>query len=126
MENLIFNVLVAVVVALIGIITRSLLPFLKAKKEEATAKLRQTRWSWAADIVDAVVRAVEQTVSEGIHGKEKKEEAKAIIRRMLVQNGLNLSVEQVDTLIEAAVQAMNADIAMMELEAPESMEEAEE
>ena len=72
MENLIFNVLMALVVAIVGIIAKTLLPYLKAKEEEALAKLRRTKWSWAADIIDAVVRAVEQTVSDEIHGDDKK------------------------------------------------------
>ena len=63
MNNMIFNVLMALIVALIGVITKTLLPYLSEKKAEATAKIRQTRWAWAADIIDAVVRAVEQTVS---------------------------------------------------------------
>lgn len=109
MDTLIFNVLVAVVVALIGIITRNILPFLRAKKDEAMAKLRRTRWAWAADIVDAVVRAVEQTLSEELHGEDKKYAAASQIRKILGQNSLSLTEDQIDTLIEAAVQAMNAE-----------------
>ena len=99
MENLIFNVLMALVVAIVGIIAKTLLPYLKAKEEEALAKLRRTKWSWAADIIDAVVRAVEQTVSDEIHGDE-----------LLNQNGISLSDKQIDALIEAAVHTMNDSI----------------
>lgn len=114
MQNLVFNVLAAVVVALIGVITKSLLPYIRQKKEEVMARIRRTRWAWAAEIVDAVVRAVEQTLSEELHGKEKKEAAAAMIRRVLMQNGLNLSADQIDMLIEAAVQAMNAEVIEVE------------
>lgn len=107
MNNMVFNVLMALIVALIGVITKTLLPYLSAKKEEATAKLRQTRWAWAADIIDAVVRAVEQTVSDEIHGEGKKDIAVKYIETLLAQNGIELSHEQIDALIEAAVQAMN-------------------
>lgn len=107
MNNLVFNVLMALIVAMIGVITKTLLPYLKEKKEEATAKIRQTRWAWAADIIDAVVRAVEQTVSDEIHGEGKKEIAVKYIEELLAQNGIELSHEQIDALIEAAVQAMN-------------------
>ena len=108
MNTLIFNVLVALVVALVGIVTRQLLPYLKEKKEEATEKIRQTRWAWCADIIDAVVRAVEQTVTD-IHGEEKKAEAVTWISRIFWQAGIHsLTDDQIDALIEAAVQEMNA------------------
>lgn len=109
MNNLIFNVLMALIVAIAGIIARQLMPYLKAKKDEAMTKLRQTQWSWAADIIDAVVRAVEQTVSEEIHGQDKKLLAVQYIAKYLQQAGIELSMDQIDSLIEAAVQQMNAD-----------------
>lgn len=109
MNTLIFNVLMAVTVSLAGVIMKTLLPYLKEKKEETTARIRKTRWAWAADIIDAVVRAVEQTVSEEVHGEEKKEIAVDYISKLLRQNGLDLSREQVDALVEAAVQTMNAE-----------------
>jgi LL-H family phage holin len=107
MNTLVFNVLTAVIVALIGIVTKELLPFLRAKEIEAEAKLRRTKWAWAADIIDAVVRAVEQTVSGEIHGPGKKQKAQRIISVLLEQNGIQLSADQIDALIEASVQAMN-------------------
>ena len=107
MNTLIFNVLMALIVSIIGVITKTLLPYLKEKKEEATAKIRQTKWEWAADIIDAVVRAVEQTASESLHGIEKKSLAVAYIESLLAQNGITLSHEQIDALVEAAVQAIN-------------------
>lgn len=109
MSALIFNVLMALVVALAGIVARQLLPYLKEKKEEATEKIRQTRWAWCADIIDAAVRAVEQTVSDEIHGEDKKAEAAKLIGRIFYQAGLHMTEDQIDALIEAAVQSMNAN-----------------
>ena len=110
MNDLIFNVLMALVVALAGIVARQLLPYLREKKEEATEAIRQTRWAWCADIIDAVVRAVEQTVGEEIHGDDKKAEAILLIGRLFYQAGLHMSDDQIDALIEAAVQTMNAEV----------------
>lgn len=107
MDKLVFNIVLALVVAVAGIVAKSLIPYLKAKKEEVLSKLRETKFYFAADIVDAVVRAVEQTVSEEIHGEEKKNIAIKYIQELLSQNGITISAEQLDTLIEAAVQAMN-------------------
>ena len=114
MNDLVLNALIAVVVALIGIVTKSLLPFLKAKKEEAVAKMRQGKWAWAADIIDAVVRAVEQTVAEDVHGINKKNLAVSYIEPMLLKAGITLTGEEIDRLIEAAVQAMNEGIIKVE------------
>ena len=108
-STLVFNVCCALVVALIGVITKSLLPYLKAKKEEATTAIRKTRWAWAADIVDAVVRAVEQTADEYMHGEVKKDAATRLIMDFFHQNGIDLTTEQISTLIETAVQELNAN-----------------
>ena len=43
----------------------------KEKKAEVIKQIEATKWSWAVDIIDAVVRAVEQTVLDE-HGEEKK------------------------------------------------------
>lgn len=107
LQELVFNVLVAVIVALIGIITRQLLPYLQQKKAEVTAQIRLTKWAWAADIIDAVVRAVEQTVSESIHGEDKKRVAFEFIKAAFKDTDIELTDAQIDTLIEAAVYAMN-------------------
>ena len=109
LNTMVFNILVALTVALVGIVTRQLLPYLREKRIEATEKIRQTQWSWCADIIDAVVRAIEQTVSDEIHGDDKKAEAVKLIGRIFYQAGLHMSDDQIDALIEAAVQAMNAN-----------------
>lgn len=109
LNTMVFNILVALTVALVGIVTRQLLPYLREKRIEATEKIRQTQWSWCADIIDAVVRAIEQTVSDEIHGEDKKAEAVKLIGRIFYQAGLHLSDDQIDALIEAAVQSMNAN-----------------
>lgn len=110
MNDIIFNLLTAVVVAIIGAIANELLPYIKKKKVEAEIQIRQTRWAWVADIVDAAVRAVEQTMAGHLHGQEKKDAAKRYVREILDKNGIRLDDGQIDTLIEAAVRAMNQEI----------------
>lgn len=105
-NDLIFNILLALIVAICGIICRELLPYIKEKKNEAMKALEATKWAWAVDIINEVVRAVEQTVIEQ-HGDEKKAIAKQLIFKAFKEAGLYLSDEQIDTLIEAAVNAMN-------------------
>lgn len=123
MNNLLMNVLTAVIVAMIGVITTQLLPFLTAKKDEALAKMRRTKWAWAADIIEAAVRAVEQTVAEDVHGINKKKLAVNYIMPWLSKNGINLTEDEIDQLIEAAVQAMNAERLEVETETTEESED---
>lgn len=107
MNSLIFNVLMALIVAVFGVIARELLPYLRQKRDEVEARIRRTKWAWAADIIDAVVRAVEQTVAEDIHGRAKKQEAVRYIKYLCGKCAIELSDEEIDTLIEAAVRTMN-------------------
>ena len=118
MDKLIFEIVLAIVVAIAGIIAKSLIPFLRAKKDAAMEQLRQTRWFWLADIVDSAVAAVEQTVSDEIHGEDKKELALKYIMNILKENNIHISMEQLDTLVEAAVKAMNDNEGTLEVELP--------
>lgn len=108
MNNLFFNICMALIVAIAGIVAKTLLPYLEEKRAEAEAKLRNTRWAWAVDIIDAVVRAVEQTIDEDIHGEEKKRIAIKYIEKLLNDNGIALTYEEINTLVEAAVNTMNS------------------
>lgn len=108
-NQLVFNICMALIVALIGIVTKTLLPYLKAKQEAATTALRQTRWSWAADIVDAVVKAVEQTADEYMHGEVKKDAATRMIVDFFRENHIDLTEAQISALIETAVQELNSN-----------------
>lgn len=119
MQQLITNVLIAITVAMIGIITRQLLPYLIQKKEEAIARIRRTRWAWAAEIIEAAVRAVEQTVADGVHGDDKKRIAFEYIKSAFFKSGIELTDAQIDTLIEAAVYAMNEGISELYVPAQE-------
>lgn len=106
----------ALIVAIAGIVAKTLLPYLEEKRAEVEAKLRNTRWSWAVDIVDAVVRAVEQTVEEDIHGEEKKRIAIKYIEKLLNDNGIALTYDEINTLVEAAVNTMNSGFISVETE----------
>ena len=107
MDRFIFNVLMALVVTIAGIVARELLPYLQRKREEVESKIRRTKWAWAVDIVDAVVRAVEQTVADDIHGKDKKDRAILYISRIMRENGIDITSDEISALIEAAVHTMN-------------------
>jgi len=107
-NDLVFNVCMALVVAIFGIIARELIPFLKEKYSETLKRIEATKWAWAVDIIDSVVRAVEQTVIEE-HGEEKKAIARHMIYKAMKEANIYLSDTQIDMLIEAAVNAMNGE-----------------
>ena len=126
MNDIVYNVLLAVITALIGVIVNQAIPYLKGKYAEAEAKVRQTKWSWAMDVADAAVRAVEQTASEAIHGNGKKDLAKQFVKSTLEQAGVKMTDYQISTLIEAAVQAMNAQAITIEEPVLDDVEDPEE
>lgn len=126
MNELIFNVLLAVITALVGIVVKQLIPYLKERKVSADAALKRTRWAWVTEITDAAVRAVEQTAKGAIHGEDKKQAAMAYTKSVLQKSGITMSDEQISTLIEAAVQAMNAQAITIEEPVLEDTAEAEE
>lgn len=107
-NDLVFNICMALVVAIFGIIARELIPFLKEKYSETLKRIEATKWAWAVDIIDSVVRAVEQTVIEE-HGEEKKAIARQMIHRAMKEANIYLTDTQIDMLIEAAVNAMNGE-----------------
>jgi LL-H family phage holin len=113
-NELITNVLIMVIIAVIGIVTRELIPIIRQKRAELTARLQETEWAWLADIVDAVVRAVEQTVKDELHGPDKKAIAINQIKNICQHCGIEIKYEQIDALIEAAVQEMNAEAQLQE------------
>lgn len=108
LNELIFNVCLALVVGICGVIAHELIPYLHEKTYEAMKALEATKWAWAVDIIAEVVRAVEQTVIEQ-HGEEKKAIAKQLIHKAMKEAGIYLKDEQIDMLIEAAVHAMNGE-----------------
>lgn len=108
LNDLVFNICMALVVAICGLICRELIPYIREKKNEAMKALEATKWAWAADIIDAVVHAVEQTVLDE-HGDEKKAIAHQMIWKAFKEANIYLRDDQIDMLIEAAVKEMNME-----------------
>ena len=104
MNEVWFEILVAVVVAIVSIcvtlVTKVLIPYFKAQ-------------TWAIqyeELVDTVrqaVEAFEQTIRESGQGKAKKAQVLAFVSNWLIEKGINITEQQLDILIEAAVKTMN-------------------
>lgn len=101
MNDILFGVLEVVIVALVAAAARYLVPYLREK-------LAQSRYAWLVDVIAAAVRGTEQLVGSG-HGPDKKKAVIAYIAEWLTDHKCKITEEQIDQLIEAAVQAMNAE-----------------
>lgn len=97
MNNITFLILKIVVSVCAALITAYAIPYMKRQTETEIG-------SAVLDFIDVAVRAAEQTL-EG--GKVKKEWVVAFVTTWLNQNGVKISEDQLDKLIEASVYAMN-------------------
>lgn len=100
--DLLFALMYGVLIWGIRAVVKNVIPFVEAK-------LAETNYGWAAEIIANAVRAFEQTVSGSKRGEEKFELVMEFVNRELSKLGIKLSEEQITMLIEAAVQEMNAE-----------------
>lgn len=101
MNDILFNILQAVIIAAVAAVARYLIPFVREK-------LAQSRYAWLLDVVDAAVRGVEQTFGAG-HGTEKKKAALSYLADWLTTHQVQITAAQLNQLVEAAVNTMNTE-----------------
>lgn len=98
MNEMVLEILKVIVMLAVLLVTRYLVPWIRAKI--GTEQLEQVK-TW----VNAAVLMAQQ-----VYGAKPGAERKAIvvdmIRKMLLKKNIDISEEQLDTLIEAAVKAM--------------------
>lgn len=97
-----------------GVVTWAIHAVIKHVVPFIETKLKESQYSWAADIIANAVRAYEQTVSGQGMGEDKFQLVMAYVNRELSKLGIKLSEEQITVLIESAVQAMNAEKLLVE------------
>lgn len=100
MSQYLFNTLVIVISAVIGLICKVTIPYVKALISTQDLAVYE-RWA------DIIVKAAEMIWSETNSGASKKEYAVDMMNRIFNSKREVLSEEQIDTLIEACVKAMN-------------------
>lgn len=100
--DLLFALMYGVLIWGIRAVVKNVIPFVEAK-------LAETNYGWATEIIANAVRAFEQTVSGSKRGEEKFELVMEFVNRELSKLGIKLNEEQITMLIEAAVQEMNAE-----------------
>lgn len=91
------DIIVKVLIPILGaILTYLIVPFLKSK---TTKEQRDNIYFW----VKIAVGAAEQIYAEKGQGKLKKE----YVVDFLVSKGINITIQELDVLIEAAVKELN-------------------
>lgn len=98
MSEIVMEILKVVVMLAVLVVTRYLIPWIKA---QIGAKQMEEIRAW---VNDAVLMA--QQVYDAKSGAERKAVVVDLIREMLIKKNIDISIEQLDTLIEAAVKAM--------------------
>ena len=101
MQELFVNLIVAIICGLIAWVVKVTIPYIKIKLESG-------RYSWAAEIIEYTVRAYEQLEGSG-KGDHKYRLVVDQVTAELDKLGIHLTDRQISTLVEAAVQAMNAE-----------------
>ena len=101
-RQIIINFLSALITLMIAVITRYLIPWMIAHTDsEKTYCLM--RWAKEA------VYAAEQVFGSGT-GEQKKQYVIKMIKKIAANNGIDITEEEIDLLIEAAVGAINQEI----------------
>lgn len=95
------DIIIKLVVGIcLALITNFLIPYLRTLREDA-------RWQRLIDMVQTAVEAAEQTMKEPGSGPEKKKAVMAFVSEWLNKQGINVTEEELDKLVEAAVKKMN-------------------
>lgn len=98
MSEMAMEILKVIVMLAVLLVTRYLIPLIKTRIEaEQLAEVK----AWATD---AVLMA--QQVHNAKPGAERKAIVVDLVRGILIQKNIDISAEQLNTLIEAAVKAM--------------------
>lgn len=97
MNDIIFEILKTVIVIAVILITRYAIPLFKAKLE-ASKYNEISRW------VGEAVFWAEQTIKDS--GAIKKDKVMEFLTALAYEKNINISVEQLDVLVESAVKAM--------------------
>ena len=102
MNEVLFEILKAVVILAIILLGRYVIPFIKLQVEK-------TRYAWLINWVELAVRSAEQTILGDKSGPEKKAIVTKFIKEQLEAKRISISDDQLDILIESAVYIMNGE-----------------
>lgn len=102
MDNMTMMILKLVISVCAALITAYTVPYLKTLKNDA-------RYERMLDMVALAVRAAEQTITGSGQGAVKKAEVIKFVSEWLYGKGINITEDELDQLIEAAVYSMKQE-----------------
>lgn len=99
MNDILFEILKAVIILAVTLVIRFAVPYIRAKMDEANM-------AWLVEWVKTAVYAAEQTITESGAGEKRKQMVLQFLNEMIGKTGIKISESQLDNLIESAVYAM--------------------
>lgn len=99
-NELLVDILRVVIIAAIIFFTRYCIPALKSY-------ISSSNYALVASVVQDAVEQAEQIIKKEKAGSEKKEFVKATLSKIFEDAGIHITEDQIDSLIESAVFAMN-------------------
>lgn len=100
MNEVLFEILKAVAILVVVLLSRYAIPYVKEQ-------LENTKYSWVVKWVGIAVRSAEQTILGTKTGAEKKTIVIDFIKNLLIKKNISMTDEQINTLVEATVYEMN-------------------
>ena len=98
MSNLLLDLIKAIIVVVIVLVTRYFIPWLKERVEAS-------KYAWVAKWAQTAVDAMQQT-GDKVSNAEKKATVTEFLKGLLISKNISVSDEELDAIIEAAVWAM--------------------
>lgn len=98
MNDLLLDLIKAIIVVVIVLVTRYFVPWLKEKVEAS-------KYAWVVKWAQTAVDAMQQT-GDNISGAEKKAKVVELLKGLLIKKNIAISDEELNAIIEAAVWAM--------------------
>ncbi len=102
MDDVTFMILKLVISVCAALVTAYVIPYLKTLKNNK-------RYSTVIDMVSLAVRAAEQTITDPKSGALKKAKVMQFTNRWLKTQGISISEEELNDLIESAVYQMKQE-----------------
>lgn len=103
MNDLLFSIIEVVLISAIAAVLRYAIPL-------SIQLLRSHNYTFAAEIIERIVRCAEQSFLGSGRGDEKFEYVVQMAKRQFERYNIPITDDQLVQLLEAAVQTMNAEI----------------
>ncbi len=109
MDDILFEILKMIVTISVILIMRYFIPFMDSCIVWIKAKIAESNNQILITAANTAVQYAEQTIKGSGIGAEKKAEALKVVQNELNAKGIEITDEQMDTLVEAAVYTMNKE-----------------